>query len=49
MNLENAILFSWKSLNKDLEVNNRRISCQTSNDGYKTAIGEYTLRPFNRV
>ena len=49
MNLDNVILFSWRSLNKNLKISENKIRSQTSREGYKTAIGEFILRPFNTV
>ena len=49
MNKELIISFNWKSLHSYLEVEDLRISCLSSHEGFKTAIGEFVLRPYNKV
>ena len=49
MNSDHMIAFSWTALTPDLEVDGKNIRSSSSLNGFKTAIGEFVLRPFNKV
>lgn len=49
MKLENQIFFTWESLSPELKIDHMKVKCKTCRNGFKTAIGNYVLRPYNKV